>query len=384
MFCKDKSGSRREIFMKNAVIICEFNPLHNGHKRLLDKARESGAENVFCIMSGNAVQRGQLACLNKYVRARHAVLAGADVVLELPAEYTLSAAKQFALGGVKIANLIEDATLFFGSECGDASLLEKVALALSDESVNEKIKASLKEGTGYPKALADAIGEDLVDDCPNNVLGIEYIRAIIDTGRKISYATTIRDSSPSDNAPKGCVSSAVIRGTLSSDSGDCSEYVPSFVARDLKDANFDLNRLYDALRYIIISNKETGFYDDGEGLSRRLSRCALQAKYYEEFCSLACSRRYTRARVKRLMLNIAIKNTFTHKDLTEKPVNFVNLLAADKNKKHLLSQIGAPVAASGRQRERFADEYALTEATDTLYRSVFGFYKDENPFIDKA
>ncbi len=111
--------------MKIAAIICEYNPMQNGHVYHLSKAlKETQAERVVCIMSGNFTQRGEIAVADKYARAAWAVKNGADAVVELPPQYVLTTAKYFALGGVKIANLIKgDVVLSFGSECGD---IEKV------------------------------------------------------------------------------------------------------------------------------------------------------------------------------------------------------------------------------------------------------------------
>ncbi len=107
-------------------IICEFNPLHNGHKFLLRRARELGAEKIVCIMSGNATQRGELAITDKYLRAEAAVKCGADLVLELPFPWCASSADFFAVAGVNIAAAVGD-TLLFGSECANVEFLRRAA-----------------------------------------------------------------------------------------------------------------------------------------------------------------------------------------------------------------------------------------------------------------
>ncbi len=368
--------------MKNAVIICEFNPLHIGHKRLLDSARTAGAENVICVMSGNAVQRGELACLDKYTRARHAVLAGADAVVELPAEYTLSAARQFALGGVKIANLVKDATLVFGSESGDIEKLERLAFLLSSPEVNEKIKSALSEGIGYPAAVAKASGESLIENSPNNTLGIEYIRAINDTGRKISAYTIKRDNSPCDSAPCGYPTSSSLRAALSNGESVNALMMPPFVLGDFEKHVPCDDQYYAVLRYSLLSENRKNVYDDTEGLMNRLVDCARKADNFRDFCSLAAAKRYTRARVKRLALNAVIGNTNTHTELTEKPVGFVNVLAMRKGKENLLSDIAVPAAVSGRSRAPFAEVFELTRRIDALFSSVRYSYKELSVFVD--
>ena len=369
--------------MKNAVVICEFNPLHIGHARLLGLARSAGARNVICVMSGSAVQRGELACLDKYTRARHAVLAGADAVIELPAQYTLSAARQFALGGVKTACTVKDATLVFGSECGDLDRLVAAAEALEDDNVRAKIKTALSEGSGYPAALAKALGDELFLS-PNNTLGIEYLRAIIDTGRKISAFTVKRDNSPCEQAPHGYPTSSAIRENAKNGVAPDPSLLPGYVADDLSSHPVDDSALYAVLRYILTSQRSENVYDDTEGLSNRLASCAAKSQTYEEFCSLAASRRYTRARVKRLALNTALGNTFTHADLTDMPIRFVNLLAVAKGNEDVLSQIDVPIAVSERTRAPFADDFSLTSKADALFDAARYPFSRATLFVQRS
>ena len=117
-------------------IISEFNPFHNGHKYIVDKARSVGADTVVCIMSGNAVQRGELALVDKYERAEMALLSGVDLVLELPFPWCASSAESFASCGVKIASEFVD-TLIFGSECGDIAPLRDAADICADDTFVE-------------------------------------------------------------------------------------------------------------------------------------------------------------------------------------------------------------------------------------------------------
>ncbi len=369
--------------MKNAVIICEFNPLHAGHIRLLDFARSLGAENVICVMSGNAVQRGELACMDKYTRAQHAVLAGADLVVELPAEYTLSAAKQFALGGVKIANCVKDATLVFGSECGDIDALEKLASALDDPELNERIRAEVSLGTGYPAAIAKATGENETLSRPNNTLGIEYIRAIINTGRKISAVTLKRTDAPCPSVPSGYPTSSSLRNSAKKGEKINPFFSPSYVLADLEKHALNDEKYYAILRYTLTSFKAENIYDDAEGLSNRLAACAEKADSFEEFCSMATAKRYTRARIKRLALNTLVRNLYTHSALTSKPVNFVNVLALVKGRESVLSKISVPVALSAKARASFKDDFALTDRVDKLFAAAAYPFSERVIFVER-
>ena len=171
--------------MKICGIICEYNPFHNGHLYHLQAARKtSGADFVLCIMSGNFVQRGEAAVLNKYTRARHAVRAGADAVIELPAVFSTSPAELFAKGAIKLLTAIPNLSqLCFGCESGDSENFLEAAEALDNEpaEVSREIKALMKRGVGYAKARAEVWRTRFPDGfllSPNNILGIESARAV--------------------------------------------------------------------------------------------------------------------------------------------------------------------------------------------------------------
>ena len=181
--------------MKFCAVICEYNPFHNGHKYQLAEARRlSGCDKLLCIMSGNFTQRGEPAVFHKYERARHAVLGGADAVIELPAAFAVAPAEVFARGAIHIlASLPAVSALAFGCESGTKEDFLKTARALLSESKQFKatLKENMKDGTSYIRARNAALlasGAD-VDEAllssPNNILGTEYCRAILSEGSAI-------------------------------------------------------------------------------------------------------------------------------------------------------------------------------------------------------
>ena len=178
--------------MKICAIICEYNPLHNGHLYHISEARaRSGADAVVCVMSGNFVQRGESAVMDKYTRARHAVWAGADAVIELPTVFATSNAEIFAKGAVHIISSIPACnTLCFGAEIADKLAFKSAARYLLNEpaEVSAQIKTALSEGASYAKARAQAyagfIPFDLLGS-PNNILGLEYTKAILEKNAPI-------------------------------------------------------------------------------------------------------------------------------------------------------------------------------------------------------
>ncbi|MDR2167605.1 MAG: nucleotidyltransferase family protein, partial [Clostridiales bacterium] len=169
---------------KTCGIIAEYNPFHNGHKFHLEAAkRESSAENIVVVMSGNFVQRGEPAIICKFVRARAALLGGADIVLELPINFATASAEGFARGAVYILEKsgIIDA-LAFGCENNDLGILSEIANFLVNETEDFKaaLRANLRQGKSFPVARAAALEQfsQEVLVAPNNILAIEYLKAL--------------------------------------------------------------------------------------------------------------------------------------------------------------------------------------------------------------
>ena len=166
--------------MKTTGIVAEYNPFHNGHKALVDRCRENGATHIVAAMSGNFVQRGSVAIMDKRARAAAAIRGGVDLVLELPVPFAVATAEVFARGGVTVLDSLGcvDA-LAFGAECEDLALLKKAAEAVTDPKVDELIKTELSGGVSYPTARAYAVrsvyGADIADvlEGPNNILAVE-------------------------------------------------------------------------------------------------------------------------------------------------------------------------------------------------------------------
>ena len=178
--------------MKICAIICEYNPFHNGHLYHLNEARErSGADAIVCVMSGNFVQRGEAAIMDKYTRARHAVLAGADAVIELPTVFATSNAELFAKGAIHLLSSIPNVeSLCFGAENAEKTAFLLGARYLNNEpkEVSEKLKAEIEKGISYAKARAQAWAGFLPLDLlcsPNNILGLEYTKAILSNAADI-------------------------------------------------------------------------------------------------------------------------------------------------------------------------------------------------------
>ena len=217
--------------MKIVGLITEYNPFHAGHLYHMQQARElTGADYCVVLMSGSFVQRGEPAIFDKYLRTKTALLAGADLVLEIPVAFSTASAHEFAAYGVALLSAIGVDAVVFGSECGQIEILKQAAYALNYESAEfqERLRKGLKAGLTYPQARAKALEmEDTwasVLSSPNNILGIEYLRAAEDLHSPMEFYTISRkgsgyheDTLADANFPSASAIRGIIRNSLSKD-----------------------------------------------------------------------------------------------------------------------------------------------------------------------
>ena len=217
--------------MKIVGLITEYNPFHAGHLYHMQQARElTGADYCVVLMSGSFVQRGEPAIFDKYLRTKTALLAGADLVLEIPVAFSTASAHEFAAYGVALLSAIGVDAVVFGSECGQIEILKQAASALNYESAEfqERLRKGWKAGLTYPQARAKALEmEDTwasVLSSPNNILGIEYLRAAEDLHSLMEFYTISRkgsgyheDTLADANFPSASAIRGIIRNSLSKD-----------------------------------------------------------------------------------------------------------------------------------------------------------------------
>ncbi len=305
--------------MKICAIICEYNPFHNGHKYLLEQARKlSGCNALLCIMSASFTQRGEAAVLPKFMRAEHAVLGGADCVIQLPAAFSVAPAEIFAQGAVSILKSIPAVkTLAFGSEVADGAAIEKAAEIFYDMNVegngnfriDEIIEKHLAGGQSYKRSLALALEElgakNSLITSPNGILAIEYARAIKKLGANIEILpiervgagygdVVLKDNFSSASAIRANLNSAAVAGN-----------VPQYVLQPLKEVDIkgSKDRLDCLIRYALASADKRDMmriFGCTEGLENKLkSDTALPA---EEIIAKATSKRYTSSRIRRILI----------------------------------------------------------------------------------
>lgn len=351
--------------MKTVGIIAEYNPFHNGHAYHIKKAKEmTGADFCVVVMSGDFVQRGKPALMDKHMRASCALANGADLVLELPACYAVSSAEYFAGGAVALLdrlNIVD--SLCFGSECGDINVLTQFAKELLNETpaFKRELDHRLRLGYSYPQARNSALEATAshltayidVLSTPNNILGIEYCKALLATNSKIEPCTVKRSgSSYHDNSLEtGFCSAHAIRESLR------QSQIPESVVRQIPDPMKEIvlqsyQKTYPVfaddisllVHYCLLSKEAEGFTDypdiDKE-LSDRI--CNLLPKYrdFDSFCELLKTKNRTYVRISRSLLHILLdirKEAFTRWQ-TEGPVFYARMLGFREGAAPLLTAI---------------------------------------------
>lgn len=305
--------------MKICAVICEYNPFHNGHKYQLEQIRkQSGCDKILCLMSGNFTQRGDMAVLNKYDRARHAAENGADVVLELPAAFAVSPAELFAAGAVHILSSLPSVeTLAFGCESGgkDDFLRAAKATLSEDKQFKAALKENMKDGTSYVKARTKtvlALNTDIDEallTAPNNILGTEYTRAILAQNSRIEILPLPRvGGGYADAVPlKNFSSATALRACMAEGSKKSAKIlkgnVPACVFRDI--AKYREYPYKEAAVCALLSAKTDDVVkcpDCSEGLENRLRAMAKSNPHYDEILAKVVSKRYTLSRLKRILL----------------------------------------------------------------------------------
>ena len=375
--------------MKFFGIICEYDPLHYGHVRQINYTRQLVGKNgiIVCIMSGNFVQRGLPSVLDKFTRAKHAILAGADAVIELPTLYATASATDFALGGVKILNQLNADGICCGSESGDKKqLLELSNLISSDDTeFNEYIKELIKQGNSYPLALSMAEQKFLDTNLlckPNNLLAVEYLNAINKTGAKLTFETIKRDSDYFDqNNTDNCSSSAIRKAFENNDLQSVAKHLPDFVYQDLlAKSDHTYRHKYENLVPTVIATKtkkEIGLIVDvNEGIENLLYE-NLDGNY-ENFIANLKTKRYTRARLNRILLHTLLNVTKDDHQLKFDSTLPTNILAI-KNDEKIIAEVIKRINASQTNSDlTHVKINQITQRADRVYNTMYNIVLHKN------
>ena len=324
--------------MKIFGIIAEYNPFHNGHLKLLRFVRSLCDDAIIvCVMSGNFTQRAQPAILDKYTRAKHAVLCGADAVVELPAFYATASAHDFAEGGIKLLKKINATDICFGSECGDIKKLQNLAEKSIAADGNKKLKTLLKKGESYAKALSDSVDDvDRILDKPNNLLAVEYLKAIkLFDADIIPHTLKREDDYNSEDTDQPTSSSAIRKAVETGVFKNCKAHVPDCVYSDLQNSAIDAKTVYQSFLPLKISAMTAEELSEINGVTEGLENRILKAlnRDFTQFATAVKTKRFTMARINRLLFDIAVNLTKQQYKAAKKEDTPINILAANKNDK---------------------------------------------------
>ncbi|MCS5420395.1 MULTISPECIES: nucleotidyltransferase [Psychrilyobacter] len=320
--------------MRATGIVVEYNPFHNGHKLHLMEAKKSG-DLVIAVMSGNFLQRGEPAIYDKWTRARMALKNGVDLVVELPVFYSAQSAEIFSHGAVDILDKLGAETLVFGSESSDLEKLKKIAYLQIDEKklVDEKIKERMEEGVSYPNAINSVIEELLGEKGilkPNDILGVEYIKAIRKLGS--SMEPTLIERKAVGYHDKEIIdeitSATSIREMIKEGRVEEIKRVMPAESFEILGTPTYLEKFYPLLRYEILNNyEELKFIADMEiGLDNRVFEMAVKYPDFHEFYKNLMTKRYTNGRIQRVLAHILLKIDKKIIDETKAGTTYVKIL----------------------------------------------------------
>lgn len=335
--------------MKKLAIISEYNPFHNGHNYIQKKSREiTNADLVIAIMSGDFVQRGEISLIDKYKRANSAMLS-ADLVIEMPSFISLQAANLFARKNIEILNKLEIDYLAFGIEnISEKNFLKTCEKIFENENrINIDTKNFLDEGMSFAKASYLASIKYIENKeffSANNILALEYLRAIKKLKANIEIVPIKRKNSMNKDIElrkDSFSSSSSIRNNI--ENIKIKDYLPSLSYNYIKKFKSEYNifprndLLYEIFRYKILIEEKN--MDDilcyEEGMENYLKKIAKDEIFYKDFIKNSTSQRFTKSRIKRLMINYLLENK-TY--LNEVDINFIKVLAFNENATKLFKE----------------------------------------------
>ena len=332
--------------MRVAGIVVEYNPLHYGHLHHLNETKKlSGADLVIAVMSSHVVQRGEFSIADKFTKTKWALKAGVDLVIELPGVFSLQSADLFARTSVDILHRLGVTDLYFGSETGDIKPLEFLVELMNTDQYHDQLKHHMNQGKSYPTS-SDLALKSLTDSeifaLPNNILGLQYLRAIKDLKSPMKAHTIKRLAAGyyDDIVDDSAIQSATSIRRLHGNQAPINAFVPPYVHRDLSTIDpFDDTRLFPYMMYTLkTSTAETlrNLFGFEEGLENLFLK-HHDAGSYSELLERLSSARYTNAKIKRTLMHMVIG---IKKDvLTTFEIPYIRVLGMNKTGQQYLNRI---------------------------------------------
>ena len=326
--------------MEIVGIICEYNPLHLGHAGQIRRIRQTlgGDTAVVCLMSGSFVQRGAPAVYPKSVRAAAALQSGADLVLELPVTYALSSAEGFAMGGVEILSRL-CTRLCFGAECGSEDALMSLARGLLSPGFPSALRTFLDQGLSFPAARQQALHALGLDagllSSPNNILGVEYCKAILTLGCAMSPLVIHRPGDYHAQTADPCAPSATALRRMVVQGQSIRSYVPTELFQNAPVHTLAAGERAILARLRTMSEDEfSALPYGGEGLWRKLMHESRRQPDLESILAAVKSKRYTRTRLDRMVMCAFLG---IDQQTMSAPAPYARILGFDRRGRELLA-----------------------------------------------
>ena len=321
-------------------IICEYNPFHNGHIYHLNKVKELAKdEPIILVMSGNFTERGIPSILEKYDKAKIALNYGVDLVIELPFAYSTQSSDFFAKGALTILNKLKCNKLIFGSESNDVNELINFAnIQLNNKEYQEIVKEELNKGVNYPTAMSVALKKITKNtiDTPNDLLGLSYVKEIIENKYDIEPITIKRTNSYNSKSLEGSISSATSIREAIKKNIDISNTLPKEV---LKYINvIDEKEYFKLLKYKVLTDQDLSIYQTvDEGIDNKLVKEINNCNSFDELIEKIKSKRYTYNKINRMFTHIIC--SYTKEENENNIINYIRVLGFSNIGKTYLNKI---------------------------------------------
>ena len=336
-------------------IISEYNPFHFGHSYHLEQSiKKTTPDFKIAIISGNFVQRGEPSIINKWEKAKVALAAGFDLILELPTLYAISSAENFANGSIKIANQIGSDYISFGTESGDLEKLKELSTLINknEKIYIAKVKEKISEGFSYPKSqelvINEMFGDAFLGVCkPNNILGLEYLKSLDAISSNITPISIKRDFGKSSSSD---IRTSLRNSDLKID--DLKNSIPDFsynvLTENIENGNavLSLRSFEKEIIYILrtINNENLkNIPDVPENMLSNLKKIACSTNSLDELIGTLKNKSITQARIQRILLYVLLGITKSDMILSKKINPYIRVLGMSENGKKILSDLSKDI-----------------------------------------
>lgn len=339
--------------MEKVGIICEYNPFHNGHIYHINEIKKKYPDSlIILVLNGYFLERGEISILDKYTKTEISLKYGVDIVMELPFLYGTQSADTFAYVGVKILNELKVDRIIFGSECNDINKIMEIAKIQLSSCNNDKLKELLDKGVNYPTALAKSLGVDF-EFTSNDLLGISYVKAILEINSNITAETIKRTNSYLDTTlDSNIVSASNIRERINNNE-NISKYLPNELIDKIN--TVDKKLYFSMLKAIIIrSDNLNEILDVDEGIEYRLKDGLFKCDNLSDYIEYVKTKRYTYNKINRMLLHILLS---VKKEDAKYELDTLKILGININGQKYLNSIKKDITIPFNNKESLIYEF---------------------------